>query len=194
MLTKVHLFKAMVFPVVMYGCESWAITKAVCWIIDAFELWCLRRLLKVPWTARRSNQSILKKGTGKPGVLQSTESRRVGHAWVTELNWTSPGTYSSTVTFWLTLVFVIVWTERLCFFLLLVSAPSGWGWSNRLMQASSWVELLPAQWCVELRLVPLVGSAMLRKTLSSLLVDGGALSPACWLFCLRHPSTAVEWG
>ena len=58
--TKVHLVKAMVFPVVMYGCESWTIKKAECWRIYAFELWCWRRLLRVPWTARRSNQSILK--------------------------------------------------------------------------------------------------------------------------------------
>ena len=58
--TKVHLIKAMVFPVVMYGCESWSIKKAGCQRIDAFELWCWRRLLRVPWTARRSNQSILK--------------------------------------------------------------------------------------------------------------------------------------
>ena len=58
--TKVHLVKAMVFPVVMYGCESWAIKKAECRRIDAFELWCWRLLLRVPWTARRSNQSILK--------------------------------------------------------------------------------------------------------------------------------------
>ena len=57
---KVHLVKAMVFPVVMYGCESWTIKKAECQRIDAFELWCWRRLLRVPWTARRSNQSILK--------------------------------------------------------------------------------------------------------------------------------------
>ena len=57
---KVRLVKAMVFPVVMYGCESWTIKKAECRRIDAFELWCWRRLLKVPWTARRSNQSILK--------------------------------------------------------------------------------------------------------------------------------------
>ena len=57
---KVHLVKAMVFPVVMYGCEGWTIKKAECQRIDAFELWCWRRLLKVPWTARRSNQSILK--------------------------------------------------------------------------------------------------------------------------------------
>ena len=60
LLTKVHLGKAMVFPVVMYGCESWTIKKAECQRIDAFELWCWRRLLRVPWTARRSNQSILK--------------------------------------------------------------------------------------------------------------------------------------
>ena len=58
--TKVGLVKAMVFPVVMYGCESWTIKKGECQIIDAFELWCWRRLLRVPWTARRSNQSILK--------------------------------------------------------------------------------------------------------------------------------------
>ena len=58
--TKVHLVKDMVFPVVMYGCESWSIKKAECQRIDAFELWCWRRLLRVPWTARRSNQSILK--------------------------------------------------------------------------------------------------------------------------------------
>ena len=58
--TKVHLVKAMVFLVVMYGCESWTINKAERWRIDAFELWCWRRLLKVPWTARSSNQSILK--------------------------------------------------------------------------------------------------------------------------------------
>ena len=60
LLTKVHLVKAMVFPVVMYGCESWTIKKAECWRIDAFELWCQRKLLRVPWTARRSNQSVLK--------------------------------------------------------------------------------------------------------------------------------------
>ena len=60
LLTKVHLVKAMVFPVVMYGCESWAVKKAERRRIDAFELWCWRRLLRVPWTARRSNQPILK--------------------------------------------------------------------------------------------------------------------------------------
>ena len=59
--TKAHLVKAMVFPVVMYGCESWTIKKAECQRIDAFELWYWRRLLRVPWTARKSNQSILKK-------------------------------------------------------------------------------------------------------------------------------------
>ena len=58
--TKVHLVKAMVFPVVMYGCESWIIKKAELWRIDAVELWCWRKLLRVPWTGRRSNQSILK--------------------------------------------------------------------------------------------------------------------------------------
>ena len=64
--TKVCLVKAMVFPVVMYGCESWTIKKAECRRIDAYELWCWRRLLRVPWTARRSNQSILKEIS--PGV------------------------------------------------------------------------------------------------------------------------------
>ena len=58
--TKVRLVKAMIFPVVIYGCESWTIKKAEHWRIDAFELWCWKRLLRVPWTARRSNQSILK--------------------------------------------------------------------------------------------------------------------------------------
>ena len=65
--TKVPLVKSMVFPVVMYGCESWTVKKAECQKIDAFELWCWRRLLRVPWTARRSNQSILKEIS--PGCL-----------------------------------------------------------------------------------------------------------------------------
>ena len=60
LLTKIHIVKAMVFPVGMYGCESWSVKKAEHQRIDAFELWCWRRLLRVPWTARRSNQSILK--------------------------------------------------------------------------------------------------------------------------------------
>ena len=60
LLTKVHIVKAMAFPGLMYGCESWTIKKAECYRIDAFELWCWRRLLRVPWTVRRSNQSILK--------------------------------------------------------------------------------------------------------------------------------------
>ena len=63
LLTKIHLVKAMVFPVVMYGCESWTIKKAEPQRIDAFDLWCWRRLLRVPWTARRSNQSILKENS-----------------------------------------------------------------------------------------------------------------------------------
>ena len=153
--TKVHLVKAMVLKVVMYGCESWPIKKAEHWRIDAFELWCWRRLLRIPWTARRSNQSILKEicpecsfeglmlkpklqyfghlmrradsfektlmlgkiegrrredeiigwhhstqrtwvwinsgswwWTGRPGVLQSMGSQRVGHNWAIEVNWT----------------------------------------------------------------------------------------------------------
>ena len=60
LLTKVHIVKSMVFPVVMYGCDSWTVKKVECWRIDAFELWCWRRLLRVPWTARRPKQSILK--------------------------------------------------------------------------------------------------------------------------------------
>ena len=158
--TKVCLVRAMVFPVVMYGCESWTINKAECGKIDAFELWCWRRLLRVPWTAGRSNQSrsvlgvhwkdwcwnwnsntlatsckelthwkrpccweILGAGgegddrgwdgwmasltrwawvwvnsgslwwTGRPGVLQFMGSQRVGHDWVTELNWTDSNTH-----------------------------------------------------------------------------------------------------
>ena len=66
LLTKVQLAKGMVFPVVMYGCESWTVKKAECCRIDAFELWCWKRLLRVPWTARRSNQSILKEIS--PGI------------------------------------------------------------------------------------------------------------------------------
>ena len=60
LLTKVHVLKATVFPVIMYGCESWTIKKAECQRIDAFQLWCWRKLLRIPWTARKSNQSILK--------------------------------------------------------------------------------------------------------------------------------------
>ena len=63
LLTKVRLVKAMVFPVVMYGCENWTVKKAECWRIDAFDLWCWRRLLRVPWTARKSNHSILKESS-----------------------------------------------------------------------------------------------------------------------------------
>ena len=155
--TKVCLVKVMVFPVVMYGCESWTVKKAERQKIDAFEMWCWRRLLRVPWTTRRSNQSILKEispgcsldglmlklklqyfghlieelthwkrpwclegsvaggegddrgrdgwmaspagwawvwinsrswwWTGRPGMLRSMGSQRVGHSWVTELNW-----------------------------------------------------------------------------------------------------------
>ena len=79
---KVHLVKAMVFPVVMYGCESWTVKKAECRRIDAFELWCWRRLLRVPWTARRSNQSILKEispGISLEGMMLKLKLQYFGH-------------------------------------------------------------------------------------------------------------------
>ena len=80
--TKVHLVKAMVFPVVIYGCESWTIKKAESPRIDAFELWCWRRLLRVPWTARRSNQSILKEISPEyslEGLLSKLKLQYFGH-------------------------------------------------------------------------------------------------------------------
>ena len=80
--TKVHLVKAMVFPVVMYGCESWTVKKAERPRIDAFELWCWRRLLRVPWTARRSNQSILKEvspGCSLEGMTLKLKLQYFGH-------------------------------------------------------------------------------------------------------------------
>ena len=82
LLTKVHLVKAMVFPAVMYGCESWTIKKAEHWRIDAFELWCWRRLLRVPWTARRINQSILKEislGCSLEGLMLKLKLQYFGH-------------------------------------------------------------------------------------------------------------------
>ena len=81
LLTKVHLVKAMVFPVVMYGCESWTVKKAERRSIDAFELWCWRRLLRVPWTARRSNQSILKinPGISLEGMMLKLKLQYFGH-------------------------------------------------------------------------------------------------------------------
>ena len=80
--TKVRLVKAMVFPVVMYGCESWIVKKAECRRIDAFELWCWRRLLRVPWTARRSNQSILKEISSEyslEGLMLKLKLQYFGH-------------------------------------------------------------------------------------------------------------------
>ena len=80
--TKVHLVQAMVFPVVMYRCESWTIKKTECPRIDAFELWCWRKCLRVPWTARRSNQSILKEispGCSLEGVMQKLKRQYLGH-------------------------------------------------------------------------------------------------------------------
>ena len=80
--TKVHLVKSVVFPVVIYGCESWTVKKAECRRIDAFELWCWRRLLQVPWTTRRSNQSILKKispGCSLEGLMLRLKLQYFGH-------------------------------------------------------------------------------------------------------------------
>ena len=80
--TKVHLVKAMVFPIVMYGCESWTIKKAECWRIDAFQLWCWRRLLRVPWTARRSHQFILNEispGCSLEGLMLKLKLQYFGH-------------------------------------------------------------------------------------------------------------------
>ena len=82
LLTKVLLVKAMVFPMVMYGCESWTVKKAECCRINAFELWCWRRLLRVPWTARRSNQSILKEinpGISLEGMMLKLKLLYFGH-------------------------------------------------------------------------------------------------------------------
>ena len=79
---KVHLVKAMVFPVGKYGCESWTIKKAECRRIDAFELWCWRKLLRVPWTARRSNQSILKEISPEislEGMMEKVKLQYFGH-------------------------------------------------------------------------------------------------------------------
>ena len=81
-LTKVHLVKAMVFPVVMYGCESWTIKKTECWRIEAFELWCWRRPVRVPWIARRSNKSILKKISPEyslEGLMMKLKLQYFGH-------------------------------------------------------------------------------------------------------------------
>ena len=82
LLTKVYLVKAMIFPVVMYGCESWAIKKDKCWRTDVFELWCWRRLLRVPWTARGSNQSIVKEispGCSLEGPMLKLKLQHFGH-------------------------------------------------------------------------------------------------------------------
>ena len=79
---KVHLVKALVFPVVMYGCESWTVKKAECLRIDAFELWCWRRLLRVPWTVRRYNQSFLKEispGCSLEGMMLKLKVQYFGH-------------------------------------------------------------------------------------------------------------------
>ena len=91
--TKVGLVKAMVFPVVMYGCESWTIKTDECWRINAFELWCWRRLLRVPWTARRSNQSILKEispGCSLEGLMVKLKLQYSGHLMRKLTHWKRP--------------------------------------------------------------------------------------------------------
>ena len=94
LLTKVHLVKAMVFQVVIYGCESWTIKKAECRRIDAFDLWCWRTLLRVPWTARRSSQSILKEispGYSLGGLMLKLKLQYVGHLMRRADSWKDPG-------------------------------------------------------------------------------------------------------
>ena len=91
--TKVCLVKAIVFPVVIYGCESWAVKKAERQRIDAFELWCWRRLLRVPWTARRSNQSILKEispGISLEGLMLKLKMQYFGHMIEELTHWKRP--------------------------------------------------------------------------------------------------------
>ena len=91
--TKVHLVKATVFPVVMYGCESWTIKKAECRRIDAFELWCWRRLLRAPWTARRSTQTILKEISPEcslEGLMLKLKLQYFGHLMRTADSWKRP--------------------------------------------------------------------------------------------------------
>ena len=91
--TKVHLVKVMVFPVVMYGCESWTIKKAEHQRTDAFELWCWRRLLSVPWTARRSNQSILEEispGCSFEGLMLKLKLQYFGHLMEELTHWKTP--------------------------------------------------------------------------------------------------------
>ena len=91
--TKVHIVKGMVFPVVMYGCESWMVKKAKCRKIDAFELWCWRRLLRVPWTASRSNQPILKEispGCSLEGLMLKWNSNTLATSWKELTHWKRP--------------------------------------------------------------------------------------------------------
>ena len=93
LLTKVRLVKAMVFPLVMYGCESWTVKKAERQRIDAFKLWCWRRLLRVPWTARRSNQSILKEissGCLLEGLMLKLKLQYFGHLCEELIHWKRP--------------------------------------------------------------------------------------------------------
>ena len=209
--SKVRLVKAMVFPVVMYGCESWTVKKAECQRMDAFELWCWRRLLRVPWTARRSNQSILKEispgssleglmlklklqyfghlmqradslektlmlkageeggdrgwdgwmalstrwtwvwvdsrswwWTGRHGVLQFMGLQRVGHDWVTKLNWTEHGDKM----FWIEnlvpsqsidTAITISWLSQICF---IFNIQSIYMQSRWIFKRTNWLFLL----------------------------------------------------
>ena len=113
--TKVHLVKAMVFPILTYGCKSWTIKKAECQSINAFQLWCLRRFLRVPWTARRSNQSILKEISPEyslKGLMLKLKLPILGHLmWITWLigkdpdagkdwRWEEKGTIEDTMVRW----------------------------------------------------------------------------------------------
>ena len=101
--TKVHLVKAMVFPVVMYGCESWTIKKAECQRIDAFELWCWRRFFRVPWTAKRLNQSILKEINPEyslEGLMLKLKLQYSGHLMQRMTHWKRPWCWERLKTGW----------------------------------------------------------------------------------------------
>ena len=152
--TKVHLVKAMVFPVVMYGCESWTVKKAEHWRIDAFELWCWRRLLRVPQTARRSNQSILKKIS--PGCSLESEMKSLSCVWLFETPWTvayqsPPSMGFSRQEYWNGLPFIgrtdaktetpILWPPHAKIWLIEKDSDAGrdWGQEGRGWQRMRWL-------------------------------------------------------